>query len=131
MRLLSTVFVIAVALQFTAAAAQQAPVAGRAILGVTVDVKAVSAAGYRATKLLGSNVYNEKDERVGKVDDLIIAGDGQVTLAVLSVGGFLGLGARNVAIPVQLFKVGEQGKIQLPQATKDELKALPAFEYAR
>ena len=131
MRLLSTVFVIAVAVQFTAAAAQQAPVAGRAILGVTVDVKAVSASGYRATKLLGSNVYNEKDERVGKVDDLIIAGDGQVTLAVLSVGGFLGLGARNVAIPIQLFKAGEQGKIQLPQATKDELKALPAFEYAR
>jgi sporulation protein YlmC with PRC-barrel domain len=91
----------------------------------------VSASGYRATKLLGSNVYNEKDERVGKVDDLIIAGDGQVTLAVLSVGGFLGLGARNVAIPIQLFRADEQGKIQLPQATKDELKTLPPFEYAR
>lgn len=115
----------------SAAGAQEAPVAGTTVLGVEVNVSSVAATGYRASEVLGSNVYNNKDEKVGTVDDLIIAGDGKVTLAILSVGGFLGIGAKNVAIPIQLFKAGEEGKITLPAATKEELEGLPAFQYAR
>ncbi len=129
--LTSALFLAAFALQLAPATAQEAPVAGTAILGVQVDVKGVSATGYRATKLLGSDVYNDQNEKVGTLDDLIVAGDGQVTLAVLSVGGFLGIGAKNVAVPIQLFKAGGKGKILLPKATKDELKGMPEFKYAQ
>ncbi len=129
--LTNALFLVVLGLHVTSAIAQEAPVAGTAILGVQVDVKAVSATGYRATKLLGSDVYNDQDEEVGKLDDLIIAGDGQVTLAVLSVGGFLGIGAKNVAVPIQLFKAADGGKIVLPKATKDELKGMPEFKYAQ
>jgi hypothetical protein len=129
--LTNALFLVVLGLHVAPAIAQEAPVAGTAILGVQVDVKAVSATGYRATKLLGSDVYNDQNEKVGKLDDLIVAGDGQVTLAVLSVGGFLGIGAKNVAVPIQLFKAGGKGKILLPKATKDELKGMPEFKYAQ
>jgi hypothetical protein len=56
-----------------------------------VDVVKV-ATGYRASKVIGSSVVNEADETVGKVDDIIIGQDGKSPFAVLSVGGFLGMG---------------------------------------
>jgi sporulation protein YlmC with PRC-barrel domain len=131
MKLLTNALFLVLALHVAPAIAQEAPVAGTAILGVQVDVKGVSATGYRATKLLGSEVYNDQNEKVGKLDDLIVAGDGQVTLAVLSVGGFLGIGAKHVAVPIQLFKAGGRGKILLPKATKEELEGMPEFKYAQ
>jgi sporulation protein YlmC with PRC-barrel domain len=116
---------------FGQANAQTTPVAGTTVLGVEVNVVGVAATGYRASKLIGSEIYNDKDEKVGTVDDLIVAADGTVTLAVLSVGGFLGIGKKTVAVPSRLFKPGKDGKITLPGATKDELKGMPEFRYAK
>lgn len=66
----------------------------------------------------------------GKVDDIIIGQDGKTPFLVLSVGGFLGMmGDKLVVLPYeQLWTSG--GKIVLPGATKDALKALPEFKYA-
>src|SRR5690348_5026166 len=55
----------------------------------TVDVKSL-ATGYRSSKVVGSDVVNEKHETIGKVDDLLISRD-QHLYAVISVGGFLGI----------------------------------------
>ena len=77
------------------------PVAGKVILGTTVEVTQGLAVGHRASKVIGAPVYNEQDERVGTVDDLIITPDRSLSYAVVSVGGFLGLGKRLVAIPVE------------------------------
>ena len=85
--------------------------------------------GHRASKVIGAPVYNEQDERVGTVDDLIITPDRSLSYAVVSVGGFLGLGKRLVAIPVEQLR-DEKGKFILPGATKEALKALPEFQYA-
>ena len=109
----------------------QTPIAGSSILGVQVNVESVVATGYRATKLIGSKIQNDKGQLVGTVNDLIIAGNGKVTLAILAVGGFVGIGAKFVAVPTQLFKPGEGGKIVLPGATKDELSKMPEFKYAK
>ena len=46
-----------------------------------------------------ATVYNDRDERIGTVDDLIVGQDGRISEAVLSVGGFLGIGAKLVAVP--------------------------------
>jgi hypothetical protein len=61
---------------------------------------------------------------------MIIAPDGKLSVAVVDVGGFLGLGAHRVAIPVEQFTQIEP-KIVLPGATKQALKGLPEFKYVK
>jgi sporulation protein YlmC with PRC-barrel domain len=107
-----------------------APVAGVVKLGVTVTETEVVAAVYRAKKLIGATVYNDQNEKVGKIEDMIIAPDGKLSVAVVDVGGFLGLGAHRVAIPVEQFTQIEP-KIVLPGATKQALKGLPEFKYVK
>ncbi len=88
------------------------------------------ASGYRASKIIGGVVINEANETVGKVDELLIGPDGRTPYAVLSVGGFLGLGDRLVVVPYESLKMAAN-RIMLPGATKEALKALPEFRYAR
>jgi sporulation protein YlmC with PRC-barrel domain len=106
-----------------------APVAGVVNLGTSVEVTRAIAVGHRASKLIGAPVYNEQDEKVGNIDDLIITPDRSVSYAIVSVGGFLGLGRRLVAIPVEQIH-DEKGRLTLPGATKEALKGLPEFQYA-
>jgi len=85
--------------------------------------------GFRASKIIGATVVNEANDTVGKVDDLIIGSDGKAPIAVLSVGGFLGVGNKYVAVPYdQLKTTGD--KIMMSGATKEALKLLPEFKYA-
>ena len=57
------------------------------------------ATGYRSSKIVGSTVVNDANQTVGSIDDLIITPGGQAPYAVLSVGGFLGIGTKYVALP--------------------------------
>src|SRR3954453_17463725 len=57
------------------------------------------ATGYRTSKVLGATVVNEANETVGAIDDLIVTPEGQTPYAVLSVGGFLGIGTKYVVLP--------------------------------
>jgi sporulation protein YlmC with PRC-barrel domain len=91
--------------------------------------------GWRASKIHGSSVYNDQNEKVGSIDDLIINRDDHVVYAVVSVGGFLGMGNHLVAVPYDQLKIntdnnGKVDKIQLNGATKDSLKSMPEFKYA-
>lgn len=108
-----------------------AQVAGTTVLGVSVTEATQVATGWSATKsILGKSVYNDAGNKVGKVEDLIIAPDRHVSYLIIGVGGFIGIGQREVAIPVT--QVHEQdGKITIPGATKEALKAMPAFVYAK
>jgi hypothetical protein len=94
-----------------------------------VDVQKV-AAGYRASKVIGSSVVNDANQTIGKIDDLLVTRDGKEPYAVLSVGGFLGMGTRLVVIRYDSLKFPDN-KIMLPGGTKDGLKMLPAFEYSK
>jgi hypothetical protein len=106
-------------------------VAGSTTLGVTVEEQKVVAMGWSAKKhILGKGVYNNINERIGSVDDLIITPDRSVSYAIVGTGGFLGIDRHDIAIPVGQFKV-EGDKLMLPGATQDTLKALPKFEYAK
>jgi len=89
------------------------------------------ATGWSAKKqILGKDVYNDTGQKIGKIDDLIIAPDKSVSYAIVGVGGFVGIKEHNVAVQVGQFKQ-QDGKIVLPGATKDLLKASPKFEYAK
>lgn len=110
--------------------AQPAPVAGETQLGVSTISLDWVAVGYRASKLLKSDVYNDKSKKIGKVEDLIVKPDGTINVAILDVGGFLGINAHRVAIPVSQLTM-EKAKIVLPGGSKEALKALPEFKFAK
>jgi sporulation protein YlmC with PRC-barrel domain len=93
-----------------------------------IDVQKL-AAGYRASKVIGSSVVNEENEVIGKIDDLLISLDGKEPYAVLSIGGFLGMGTHLVAVPYETLKSTDD-KIVLPGGTKNSLRMLPEFKYA-
>jgi sporulation protein YlmC with PRC-barrel domain len=110
---------------------------------------------YSAYKLVGINVYNQGNEKIGEVKDIILEKSGKADKVILSVGGFLGLGERYVAVPYDQIKwVDEPARSAstetktttgsatttsstrkwypdhaLYNATKDQLKAMPEFKY--
>jgi PRC-barrel domain len=86
------------------------------------------ATGYRTSKVVGSTVVNETNQTVGTIDDLIVTPGEKVPFAVLSVGGFLGMGTKYVVVPFSSLQVKDKQMV-LPGATKDSLNALPAFKY--
>ena len=93
-------------------------------------ISAVPAEGRHASELMGADVRTADDEDIGSVSDLIIDKDGQVVAVVVGVGGFLGMGEKNVAISWD--KVTQTGTADDQQlridATRDELTSAPEFE---
>ena len=107
------------------------PVAGETTLGVVAAEMKEVVLGWSAKKdILGKPVYNEKGEKIGSVDDVIITPDKAVSYAIIGTGGFVVLAKHDVAIPITQIKV-EGDKLVLPGATKEALKELPDFQYAK
>src|ERR1700722_2809010 len=87
----------------------------------------------RASKIIGSSVYNNHDEKVGSIDDLLIGKDGRMSV-VLSVGGFLGMDTKYVEVPYADLTFGNTQKdsdnrVVLKGATKESLKSQAAYSY--
>jgi len=122
---LASAVVIGIAVLSGGARAQGTP---QTVELVKVDVQKL-AAGYRASKVIGSSVVNDANETIGKIDDLLVSSDGKQPYAVLSVGGFLGMGTRLVVVPYETLKFADN-KVILPGGTKEGLKMLPEFKYA-
>jgi sporulation protein YlmC with PRC-barrel domain len=59
---------------------------------------------WRSSKLIGVNVYNDNNEKIGDINELIIDKSGKVDDVVLGVGGFLGMGEHYVAVPMEKLK---------------------------
>lgn len=126
-------------MQSQAPAQGTAPAAGNAArpaaAGATTGALAVDSAairsGRRASKLIGSAVYNENNESIGEVDDILLPPGGSSPVAVISVGGFLGIGAKLVAVPFDRLQAagGSNNRWTLAGATKDSLGSLPTFTY--
>jgi sporulation protein YlmC with PRC-barrel domain len=116
---------------FAAPAIAQAQVAGSTVLGVSVAELRDVTLGWSAKRtILGQSVYNDQNERVGSVDDIIVAPDKAVSYAIINAGGFLALAKHDVAVPVSKLKLVDN-KLVLAGATKDALKASPPFEYPK
>ena len=81
----------------------------------------------RASKIIGSTAYNFADEDLGTIDDLIIKSDGKTIHAILSVGGFLGIGDKLVAVPYSKLVLRDNDRIYLDQ-TKEQLNSAPAVK---
>ena len=130
-RLVTPRAILLAAMLSIGAGISHAQVAGSSTIGITQEEMKVVMRGWSAKKqIMGKAVYNEEKQKIGTIDDLIVTPDKSVSYAIIGVGGFLGMGKHDVAIPVNHFKV-ENDRITLPGATKDALKALPKFEYAK
>lgn len=94
------------------------------------DAIVLSSGGLSAHFLIGVKVTNEQGGPVGTIKDLVFSSDGQVEGAVLSIGGFMGFDARDVAVPFHDFSISGESQ-KHPTARTDltlaELKKLPAF----
>jgi hypothetical protein len=97
------------------------------VIGV-IELDVVTAAWSAKKDVMNKPVYNEQNERIGKIDDIIITPGNDVSFAIIGVGGFLGIGKHDVVIPINHIQ-NKDGKYRLPGATKAALKALPAFKY--
>src|SRR6478672_9239745 len=108
----------------------QAQVAGSTLVGVAAAELRDVATGWSAKRqVLGASIYNDMNERIGDVDDIIVAPDKAVSYAIINAGGFLHVTKHDVAISVSQLKLVE-GKLVLAGATRDALKDSPEFEYA-
>ena len=115
----------------TVPSVSRAQVAGSTIVGISIAEAREVASGWSAKRqILGQPVFNDKDERVGSIDDIIVAPDKAVSYAIINAGGFIGLTKHDVAIPVSQLKLVDK-KLILAGASKDALRASPLFEYAR
>jgi sporulation protein YlmC with PRC-barrel domain len=89
----------------------------------------------RASKLVGASVYNDNNEKIGSVDDLVLGKDNKADVVIVSVGGFLGMGSKLIAVQYTQIKLGDTknasstNKVVMPGATKESLKAQPEFNY--
>jgi hypothetical protein len=124
--LLAVGIALAAPLAGAPAMAQDTP---QTVVQYKVDIANV-AVGYRATKVIGSGIQNEAGDKIGTVDDLIVTRSDRVMYAILSVGGFLGVGDKLVAVPFTSLQFAPDHTL-LTGATKESLKALPKFTYAK
>ena len=80
---------------------------------------------FRASKMIGSTVYDVQNRDIGKVEDLVIDRDGRVSSAVVDVGAFLGMGGKYVAVPLDNIKT-DNNRLTLDM-TKAQLKQAQAY----
>ena len=83
--------------------------------------------------LIGATVRNDKREAVGKVEDVYVDNSGAIKTVVVSVGGFLGVGSKSVAVKWGDLKLSRDDKsiVITTNWTKDSLKAMPDYKYER
>src|SRR6266850_2569996 len=82
-----------------------------------------------AAKLIGRNIVNANGDTVGKIDSVVIDQGGKVRYVIVGVGGFLGIGKKDVALAWDELTISENGEKVVTAATKDQLAALPEHKF--
>ena len=97
----------------------------------TAAMSSLPAKSMTVTNWYKQNVYDPNDSKIGDVKDVLVSGDGMVSALIVSVGGFLGMGEKDVAVPFSSVKQKmKDGKSYLTlDTTKDALKSAPGFKY--
>ncbi len=82
------------------------------------------------SQLIGTAITNDQNQQIGSISDVLLDKSDRAVTAVLSVGGFLGVGSRLVAVPFSQLQI-QPDKVVLPGATKVSLENLPAYDGGR
>jgi hypothetical protein len=127
----TTHLIVFAALAVAVPGISQAQVAGSTLLGANyAEVRDIALGWSAKRQIFWSPVFNDLNERIGLVDDIIVTFDNSVSYVIVNAGGFLAVTKHDVAVPVSKLKLVD-GKLVLPGATRDALKDVPSFEYAR
>ncbi|MBI0537576.1 hypothetical protein D9599_18620 [Roseomonas sp. KE2513] len=101
-----------------------------AMAGAGTAATAPAAQTERASRIIGASVFNERNESIGSIDDIILAQGNSSPMAVVSVGGFLGIGAKLVAVPMSDLRwSAADNRWTITGATRESLTSLPAYSY--
>jgi sporulation protein YlmC with PRC-barrel domain len=135
MKMLATT-AIALALATSGVSAQQTAPAAPAVTGgqsaqilTTMPSEAIT-----VTHWYKQNVYDPGDNKIGEIMDVLIDKDGKIQALIVGVGGFLGIGEKDVAVTFNSvqFKTKDNNKwYAVMNTTKDALKSAPGFKYDR
>ena len=137
---------------------QPADRAAPAVTGQPSNAKMALKGSWRASKLMGLNVYNEANEKLGDVNELLVDKSGKIEAVVIGIGGFLGMGEHDIAVSMDKLKFVEEPVQTSSTSTattgaassnatnrnandwvpdhavmsgnKEQLKALPQFKYS-
>jgi sporulation protein YlmC with PRC-barrel domain len=104
----------------------QSMAAGRAELMTSVPTSAKTVSDWYK-----QDIYDPSNSKIGKIDDVLVSDSGQVNALIVGVGGFLGAGEKDVAVPFSAVKqIAKDNKMYLTMdTTKDALKSAPGFKY--
>jgi sporulation protein YlmC with PRC-barrel domain len=95
--------------------------------GQAIDI--LETRGYRMSQLIGKPVFNKRNDRIGKLDEILLTVGGEV-IFVVQIGPYIGVQNRLVLFPRIRIDIEEgTGKITASMASKDELKKMAAFFY--
>lgn len=109
----------------------QAQEAGVQTVGISVEQASIIVNGWSAKQsLLGKAVYNDKGEKVGVLHDIIVTPNDAVSFAIVAAHQFLGVAQHDVAVPMTQIDFSN-GKLVWAGATRDAVKAIPPFQYAK
>ncbi|WP_370162018.1 PRC-barrel domain-containing protein [Limimaricola soesokkakensis] len=111
---------------------ETAPVAGATGMVEREGYTTAAVSDLSTDELTGATVYGADDDNIGEIEDLVASDSGEITEAVIGVGGFLGIGEKKVAVNFEDLQIltnedGSDIRVYI-SATEDELKALPAYE---
>jgi sporulation protein YlmC with PRC-barrel domain len=126
MRKIISATVFAMGVSIAAFAQQPAPVVSGA-----AKIFTALPAGTTVTNFYKQNVYDPAENKIGDIDDMLIDKEGRVTALIIGVGGFLGMGEKNVAIPFGDVRASEKNNkwYLVVNTTKDALKTAPGYTY--
>ena len=115
----------------TTAHAQQSATTGAAPPSQAQVLSSVPANSVTVTNYYRQNVYDPSDAKIGEISDVLVGKDGKVEAFIVSVGGFLGIGNKDVAVPFSAVHATEKnGTWYLTMnATKDSLKQARGYTY--
>jgi len=119
----------AVGLSAAAIAQQPAPVSP-----ARTQVFITEPAGTTITNFYKQNVYDPGDNKIGEIMDVLVDREGKITALIVGVGGFLGMGEKDVAVPFNAVQVTSKDNNKwylVMNSTKDALKAAKGFKYDR
>ena len=132
--LLSTAVTTSLAMGAFAQTTQTAPAAPMAPMTTTPATPTATTptlGAIRGSSLINMDVKNSADEKIGDINDVIVGADGKVEQVIISVGGFLGVGTRKVAVAWNEVKVDINADVAWINLSKQQLEIAPEFKDRR
>lgn len=105
--------------------------AGAQTASAPAQILSAVPAGTTISNFYNQNVYDPQDNKIGTIDDMLLDNDGRVTALLIGVGGFLGMGEKDVAVAFNSIQATQKNNAWhlMLNTTKDALKNAPGFTY--